>query len=296
MATFRRPTIRFDDRKHTKTVLWLLGLVSLFVAGNVGATDAMGESEAQQQQVTAQSANAGESACLGGLAPITDKWQLARASLGATIVAATNSQRTYQTDILASRHSHGHSCGRPHSQIQANVRFGYDARRNPGKPLSLNRTADLQLHDLFYLNNNARALTANAETFHNSSIGVQLQQSVGVGVSALIGSTLMQAELRPTYLRYYTEAGQHLFASRFGIQRTFTPRIDIQINTELHAIPVFNKREYWQAGGFLNVTVPIGKTNFAFGATAFDDYANNPPSKFKRNYLNLTMNVSFTPK
>lgn len=283
-------------------VTCLLSAACISVAAQT--TDAAAPPVSSQQGATAQptSNTAAAGDCPGGIVGGKEMWRLARATVGATIVSATNSQQAYQTDVIASRQRHPDVCGYPHQQTRANLRLSYDARQSSSKPGStVNRTGDMQLQHLFFRRrDNTTYLAVNADSFHNSSIGIHFQQAAGIGVGRLIvatgGGAELFADVRGIYRRYYGEDGKEFLGANFGVRTSHVAENGVVTAVLLQATPAVNRPKAWQSGAFLTVGVPIGDSGFALSVTAFDDYVNDAPAKFRKNYLNLTVGVSYSPK
>jgi hypothetical protein len=233
--------------------------------------------------------------CPDGNAPQAGTWSLAKASVGATILSATQSQQTYQTEVLALRPS---PCATRRSLI--NLIAGYDGKQQRGKPGStVNRTGDLRLQQLFFLRSAARYASITADSYHNSSLGMYFQQAIGVGGGRILqpgGSSTaveLDAELRAVHQRFYGQHGDDLIGTLISL-RMSTPLKSAMLTVTLSGMPVFNHTDAWQARGIIGVAAPLSKT-FALSVTTFDDYINNVPSKYRKNYLKMVVGIKFSP-
>jgi len=238
--------------------------------------------------------------CEGGSTPLAATWSLAKAAFQASLLSATQSQQTFQAEVVALRPSR---CATQSSFV--NLIAGYDAKQQSGKPGSIvNRTGDLRLQQLFFMHAATNYVAINADSYHNSSLGMYFQQAIGVGGGRIFQrdqtpnvappmTIEIDADVRAIHQRFYGAHDDDLIGTLLSV-RASSPLKSARLTVALAGLPVLNKTNAWQARGSAELAAPIS-TAFAITVTAFDDYINNVPSKYRKNYLKLVVGVKFSP-
>jgi hypothetical protein len=261
---------------------------------------AFGRSSDLAAQVTAESASreaspsqvAANDPCAATGEPTAIGWKLAKMTLQATLLRATQSQQAYQTEVLSLRDRP--PCDSRHQRTMFNLLAGYDSKQQKGKSGStVNRNGDLRLQHLIFGRDDTRYLSVNADSYHNSSLGVYFQQAFGVGGGRFVKATEFDADIRVIHQRFYKRKADDLIGTQLSLRRSFTLGAAV-VTTTLQGTPMFNKPDAWQARGILGVAAPLSKT-FSLVVTGFDDYINNVPANYRKNYLKAVFGVQFSP-
>jgi hypothetical protein len=155
----------------------------------------------------------------------------------------------------------------------------------------------------------------------NSSLGIAFQQAYGAGVSHVFyssycptlddrrrfdfyvsgkvdvrglkerldkgGSTDMLVGMRPDF---------NLVMSPLAQAKDGSVKPILSVDLEGWVLPVFNLSKAFQAGGQMNVKVPVNQ-GFSLTLSEEDDYVGNAPLANRKNYLksSVTLNYSFPP-
>jgi Protein of unknown function, DUF481 len=247
----------------------------------------------EQEEVSRKDVQAAAD-CPGGTSAIPSGWSLSKASVQANVLKATQSQQTYQGELVFVGNWNPGACGYPHQRTLAEFLAGYDSKQGSKPGSIVNRSGDLRLQHLFFVPDNARFVSINADGYHNTSLGLYAQESIGLGVGTLIGSLELDADVRFVDERFYgpTESAK-LFGTLLS-ERYSLPIGNAVVTETLQLLPVFNKSNAWQARGILALAVPLSRT-FSLTVSAFDDYLDNAPSSFHKNYFKTTVGVQFSP-
>ncbi len=173
----------------------------------------------------------------------------------------------------------------------------------------MTRIGDLQLQHLWFTKDDAHYWVANADSFHNSSIGMYFQQAVGfgrgrfterrkteaTGEKRLVSTTEIFGDLRVVHQRFYDQESDQLVGALVNLRYAYVTRKAAIYSLTLHALPILNETDAWQAGAIIEVMTPLTDT-VGLSLAAFDTYVNNAPDKYRKNYLNLSVGLSFKPK
>jgi hypothetical protein len=83
------------------------------------------------------------------------------------------------------------------------------------------------------------------------------------------------------------------FSFRYNVPLPFIVKGASLVETAT-ALLVFNKAKSWQLHDDLSLYIPISNS-WKLMATAFDDYLRNAPQTFRRNYVNATVGIAYSP-
>ena len=137
-----------------------------------------------------------------------------------------------------------------------------------------------------------------ADLYHNNSLGIYFQQSYGGGVGRIWHGTQFEADLRFIGEHFY---GPNPSASLIGSQLSETRTFRLNwIKTGagfaelIKYTPAFNQSSAWQLYGRGDLFIPINK-RFLLSFGADDNYVENAPAPYRKNYLKTTMGLTYTP-
>lgn len=238
--------------------------------------------------------------------PSSDGWRLKKATLDLSLLRATQSQDTYSQETVAQ--AEWHPCGHlPQRTIEEFI-ASYDSK-HAKTGTTVNRAIELKLQQLFGVSEtetDERYWSATARGFHNSSLGLYLENSFGIGLGTLRVFTAptgtlppslqLDADLRVIDERFYKVPGSTRLVGVLLAER-YSRRIGVATVTEaLQVIPVFNESHAWQGRGILDITAPLNHAQtFGLLVKLSDDYLGNAPSAFRKTYLKVTVGVAFSP-
>jgi hypothetical protein len=159
-----------------------------------------------------------------------------------------------------------------------------------------------------------------ADLYGNSSLGIGLQQSYGLGITHSLysngckGSTAIQpkgyrlsvngdASIRYIHQRLYAPDGSNdlaglrlaedLLYALYGRDGSGKSKELFSITQSLWATPMLNDGRAVQAGGSFGILVPLNKS-LSIGITEEDEFFNNAPKAKRKNYLKNALTVTYT--
>jgi hypothetical protein len=188
-----------------------------------------------------------------------------------------------------------------------NLIANYDAKRTFNKPgVVINRFGEARFNQLFYLTDNAHYGSISARAYHNSALGLYLEDSVGFGGGILRAGTVVAGKLPPSLqldadLRFMNERFYHVPGSRKLVGALVSERFSTSLpkgakfEETMQLFPAFNDLHAWQGRGQMKVQYPLTE-KFSLSTDLWDDYIANAPKAFRKNYLRLSLGVQFTPK
>jgi hypothetical protein len=224
-------------------------------------------------------------------------------NVNAAFVASTQRQQTYGGGLTLSR-------AWPHQRTLIDLQAKYDDKRKNDLPGSATITEyDIGhfQHMFFLTSSNKYYVDPIVDLVRNNSLGLFFQQSYGAGAGALIGRLELDADLR--------FIGQHFYGpnSSTGLAASqLSERYDLPLSlrkkpcdkstaggpslTETFSfVPVFNASRAWQMRGVVELTVPVS-AKFSFTTKLEDYYVENAPTPFRKNYLNTSIGLKFSPR
>jgi hypothetical protein len=159
-----------------------------------------------------------------------------------------------------------------------------------------------------------------ADLSGNSSLGIGLQQSYGVGVTETLyssnckGTTVIprkqyllkvngDVSLRYIHERLYAPgSSEDLAGLRLSETLVYAPYFKTKdgvqtarftITQSAWATPMLNDARAIQAGGLVKFDVPLGKS-LSIGLMGEDDFINNAPKAKRKNYIKSALTVTYT--
>jgi hypothetical protein len=159
-----------------------------------------------------------------------------------------------------------------------------------------------------------------ADLFGNSSLGIGLQQSYGLGITGTVftngcrGTTAIQpahyrlavngdASIRYIHQRLYAPGiSEDLAGLRLGENLAYTPLFKgkdgtlqerFTIDQSLWVVPMLNLGSAVQAGGSLSITFPVNQS-LSIGLSEEDEFFNNAPKAKRKNYSKSALTVTYT--
>lgn len=271
--------------------------------------------------VSGRGAESPSTPCADGTASAPDRWRLLKASADLSLLRSTQSQETYAQETDSQKE--WHSCGGFHQRTFEEFIASYDSKHGKSGT-TVTRAIELKLQQVLFVSEtdtNTRYWAATARGFHNSSLGLYLEDSVGFGAgmirtfsvpttttpslvattspaatSALPPTVQLDADLRLIDERFYKVPGSTKIVGVLLAER-YVRRVGIAKVTEtVQLIPALNKSHAWQGKGIFDVTAPLNHTEtFGLSVKLSDDYLANAPAGFRKSYLKLTLGVAFTP-
>jgi hypothetical protein len=159
-----------------------------------------------------------------------------------------------------------------------------------------------------------------ADLSGNSSLGIGLQQSYGFSVSGALYSNsckgtspiklkryllTVNGDAGPRYIHqrlYGPGSPADLAGLRLGQTLVYGPyytdsagaqKLRFTITEMIYVTPMLNDARAIEAGGFVKLNVPLGKS-LSIGLTEEDDFFNNAPKAKRKNYIKSALTVTYT--
>jgi hypothetical protein len=210
-----------------------------------------------------------------------------------------------------------------HQQLSIDAQASFSEASKPGASPVRTALYKGSLQNNFFLNSSA--LKQNfpnrydsfyffpfAEAYHNLSLGINVQQSYGVGFGwqrqvnrkpNLNGDQLMQlfgfnADLRYSHQDLYSPGSTYDLAAT-GLSENYTVVIPVrgpkpfEFYERISVIPSFNVTRALETRGSAGFNVPL-TCRVSIGPKVIDDYFRNAPHTSKQNYLQPSLSLTFS--
>lgn len=218
---------------------------------------------------------------------------------GASIVAATQSNRTVTAAVALSRSVPGENWLSPRNRTNVNANVSYGNVTQPDTPTVKTEIYHADAERDQYFTGSRMYGFAQAAFDHNFSQGLDLQQAYGGG----IGWTAIQTDLETldlkvamTYVnqQFQTAArSQKLIGSSFGETYNRHMHHDIVLSQVLTLTPAWNNADAFSGNAGVTAAMPILK-KFSLTLGTVDTFLNDPPPGFKKNSFQFTAGISYT--
>jgi hypothetical protein len=151
---------------------------------------------------------------------------------------------------------------------------------------------------MIFLNSDSLYVPITADLFRNNSLGVYFEQSYGAGLGTLRKNGLeLDADIRFIGEHFYgVTPSLSLVGSELQEQYEFNLPAGFVFFETLDYVPVFNASHAWQGKAVAGLLKPIVFTpKLSFSAMVTDDYIENAPPTFRKNYVKTTVGLTFSP-
>lgn len=229
------------------------------------------------------------------------------ATLGATVVQATQHGGTLTADVALTRQIPPLTYFRPRNRTLVNLQETYGTsttpvipQTNPPSPDAVVKTsifhADAERDQ--YLSKRTYLLAATAFD-HNFAQGLDLQQLYGGGFGFTpFSNPKQQLDLKADlhYLKqgfFDAATNQNLVGSTFAETYRRTLPAKIQLTENFNVIPAWNDPNAYSANGSVALTLPVFK-RFSFTNAATDAFLNNPSPGYRKNSFTYTAGITYT--
>ncbi len=218
-------------------------------------------------------------------------------TLGATVIQATQNNRTFNGAIALSRVEPSESWMNPRNRTDFNVSSSYGELSQPDTPTVKTSIfhADLQRDE--YLTPSFFVLGAAAYD-HNFSQGLDLQQTYNGGVGWTPINTavdILNLKASMSYVRQQFTKGpdQNLIGSVFSEDYMRHLSHGTTLAQKATFAPAWNNTNAYSAAFSALFTMPIYK-KLSASTGILDTYLNNPPAGFKKNSFQFTLGLTYT--
>lgn len=227
-------------------------------------------------------------------------WQIAKFKLNVALLAATTDQQTYGAELDLVRNWNPEEQGWPHQRTFLQLLPSYDEKRKNDKPGSASITQDYygKLQDLFFITNDNFYASTVADVYRNNSLGLYFQQAYGGGLGFIFHDVELNVDLRFIGQHFYppthsTSLVGSQLSERYSFGLNFI-RPGTVFNETAIFTPVFNQNRAWQLQGLSEVVIPITK-KVGFSTSISDNYLENAPPTFHKNYFKTSFGIQYTP-
>ncbi|MGH9583042.1 MAG: DUF481 domain-containing protein [Bryobacteraceae bacterium] len=220
------------------------------------------------------------------------------ATAGASLVIATQNERTYTSNISLTRTMPTEDWLTPDNRTDIVFTSAYGLLKQPGQPsIETSILHGEAQHDKYF----TPSLFAfgDAAFDHNYAQGLDLQQTYGGGIGwTTIKTAVEELDLKAalTYMRQQfqvAEANQNLIGAEFSEDFTRKFLHGLLLKEQAAVLPAFNNTNAYSAIGDIALTLPVYK-RAGVSVSITDNYLNNPPIGFKKNSLTFTTGASYT--
>lgn len=226
-----------------------------------------------------------------------DDWK-GSATAGASLVVATQNQRSYTSSISLVRAMPTESWLNPINRTEVSFNSAYGTLRQPGEPMVKTSILHGELQRDQYFRPSLFAFGDGAFD-HNFAQGLDLQQTYGGGIGWTVLKTAIQdldLKAAMTYMRQQfqvVESNQNLVGSAFSeaYNRKFVHRI--LLAQKAVVLPAWNNTNAYSASGSVDVTMPVYK-NIGITVGVLDSFLNNPPPGFRKNSFTFTTGATYS--
>jgi hypothetical protein len=238
--------------------------------------------------------------CSSGIQSACPGWQLQQLAVNTAFVTSTQHQQTYGAKLTLFRNWYPEDDGWPHERTRIELLPNYDEKRKNEKPGSAVITQDYfgRFQQMIFLNSDSLYVPITADLFRNNSLGVYFEQSYGAGLGTLRKNGLeLDADIRFIGEHFYgVTPSLSLVGSELQEQYEFNLPAGFVFFETLDYVPVFNASHAWQGKAVAGLLKPIVFTpKLSFSAMVTDDYIENAPPTFRKNYVKTTVGLTFSP-
>jgi hypothetical protein len=194
-----------------------------------------------------------------------------------------------------------------YENTQFDLQANYSDSVKPGGSPVITSLYKGQIEQAFNIGASPVYVYGHAEAYHNSSLGLDVEQGYGAGVG-WDGSTGGHSYGVSGDVRYWKEdvhaPGASFLSTAFGLTEYYTykfpwPRNSqpIAFTEKILLLPIYDHANALQSRAFAQIDIPLN-TRFSFGVMEQDDYARNAPHNSKQNYSStqFTLKYSFGRK
>ncbi len=219
------------------------------------------------------------------------------ATLGASVVAATQNSRTFTVGIGLIRTEPSENWLDPRDRTSLNFSTSYGEVTQPSSPTIKTSIyhADAERDEYF-----SRRFFGfgQADFDHNFSQGLNLQQtySGGIGLTVIeAANQTLDVKASASYLRQQFNAGpgQSLVGSVFGQHYNRHFKRGFVADEHVTYTPAWNNTRAWSAAFGTVFTMPVYK-RIGASTSVIDSFLNDPPPGFKRNSFQFTLGATWS--
>jgi hypothetical protein len=227
---------------------------------------------------------------------ITQDWKGA-ITFGATLVEATQNNRTFNSAVSLVRTEPAETWVNPRNRTMVNFSDAYGTLSQPGTPTVKTSIfhADAQRDE--YFSPSVFAFGAGAFD-HNYSQGLDLQQTYNGGIGwTAVNTSLATLNLKGSmsYVRQQFTTGptQDLIGSVFSEDYTRKLPRGVLLAQKLSVSPAWNNTSAYTAAFSTLLTMPVFK-RLSGSTGVIDNFLNDPPPGFKKNSFQFTLGLTYT--
>jgi hypothetical protein len=257
--------------------------------------------------VTAGAANAQTTAATSGSCPggTPAPAGLMKATVTGSLLAATQSQQTLAGSLFAQQSwnvgsAAEPSCGWDYQLTRVDVSASYDGKKGATGPVNITRNHGALLQHLMFLKSNASFAYVFCDLYHNNSLGLELRQAYGGGVGyardayeAGVDLRFINEEFLPPDLEQQL-VGIGLWGSYDISLDWLVPGGNLILSAKV--VPVLDESNAWFGNSAADIELPFNSGVWALTVQINDNYMDNAPSGFKRNYFKAAVGLAYVRK
>lgn len=273
-------------------------------------------SQMLQQHTEGTSSPQEPSAKVPGARANPDQLYLSKLKISASLLESTQQQQTYNGELQLVKNWHSAKRNWSHQRSLLVLSPTYDDK-NSTKGATVTHNYNGVFQHIVFSPKSSLYFPVLVNLYSNNSLGIYLQQAYGGGIGKTWdfgvdpnthepkkGSLELTGDLRFIGEHFYRPAkpaapipSLGLLASglseRYGFPLTAF-NAGAKISETIEFVPVFSQADAWQAHGIVEISVPFTK-QLSFVASAFDNYMQNTPPTFRKNYFKTTIGLQYSP-
>ena len=260
--------------------------------------------EVQLQQVTvAASSPQKQTVSPQSAAATASGIPVAKLKLSSGLLLSSQKQQSYSGELDLVKNWNPQQTGWPHQRSLLLLSPSYDDKSS-SKGANITRNYNGIFQHVLFTSSDSLFVPILLNFYSNNSLGIYLQQTYGAGVGKDLGPLELSADLRFIGEHFLTPpktknpvpslglVGSGL-SERFDLPLTaFLP--GAKLTETLEFVPVFNQSSAWQGHGIAELSLPFTK-QLSFVLSAFDNYVENAPPGFRKNYFKSTIGIQYSP-
>lgn len=231
-------------------------------------------------------------------------FKVAKLKIAAAYTDTTQQQQTYSGELDVVRNWFPAEQGWPHQRSLLTISPTYDDKRS-SKPDSANITRNYNaiFQQTLFTVTDDWFVPVFGNLYHNNSLGMYLQQSYGAGIGHTMGALELDADLQFVGEHFYPSKGyppnKSLSLAGIGLQERYDLPLSFihmgaTFTEAIEFLPILNDGSAWQGHGIAEVSIPFTQ-QLSFVLSAFDNYIENAPPTYRKNYFKTTMGIQYTP-
>ena len=279
------------------------GISRAVVGNDASQTQTISGTLLQQSSLATSSPQLQPTPSTATAGPLTDKLVVAKFKLSTGLLLSSQKQQSYSGELDLVKTWHSSTKGWGHQRSLLLLSPSYDDKTS-SKGANITRNYNAIFQHLVFTPTDGLYVPVLINFYSNNSLGIYLQQVYGAGLGKAFGALELHADLRFIGEHFLPPAAPSSPIPSRGLVGTgLSERYDLslaslmagaKLTETLEFVPVFNISDAWQAHGIVEISLPFTK-QLSFVVSAFDNYVQNAPPTFRKNYFKTTIGFQYSP-